>query len=112
MINSPKTIGIRKAGNTRAAVLHIAKEWGVKTTERALSIDELVDAAKNGSLKEMFGSGTAAIIAPVKKFCYQGREYQVADGTTGELSGRLYRYMLDLQYGRIDDPHGWREKIL
>ncbi len=111
LITSPLT-GSILPGNTRDAVISIAKEWGVKVVERKISIDEVVEANNDGSLKEVFGSGTAAIIAPVKQFCYQDKEYQVGDGTTGELAARLYQYILDLQYGRADDPHGWRERII
>lgn len=110
LVTSPLT-GSILPGNTRGAVLHLAREWGVNVSERKLSIDEVVEAADSGALKEVFGSGTAAIIAPVKKFAYKGKEYQVADGTTGELAARLYRTILDLQYAKIDDPYGWREKI-
>lgn len=111
LITSPLT-GSILPGNTRNAVIQIAKEWGVKVVERKLAIDEIVEANNNGSLKEVFGSGTAAIIAPVKQFFYQENSHQVADGNTGELSARLYEYILDLQYGRAEDPFNWREQIL
>lgn len=111
LITSPLT-GSILPGNTRDAVLSIAKSWGIRVIERKISIDEIVEANQNGTLKEMFGCGTAAIIAPVKKFFYHDQDYQVADGKTGELAARLYKYILDLQYGRIDDPHGWRVRVL
>ncbi len=110
LITSPLT-GSILSGNTRDAVIQIAKGWGVNVVERRLTIDEIAEANNKGQLKEVFGCGTAAIIAPVKKFFYKEKEYQVADGQTGELAGRLYKYILDLQYARIEDPHGWRERI-
>ncbi|HAA58605.1 MAG TPA: branched chain amino acid aminotransferase, partial [Myxococcales bacterium] len=110
LITSPLT-GSILPGVTRDSVLQLAKEWGVHVSERLLSIDEVVEAAKDGSLKEIFGCGTAAIIAPVKQFVYQGETYQVADGGTGELSARLYKTILDIQYGRTAGPEGWVERI-
>ncbi len=110
LITSPLT-GSILPGITRDSVIELAKLWGIKVVERMLSIDEVIEAQKNGSLKEVFGCGTAAIISPVKKFIYKGVEYDVADGGTGELSAKLYKYILDLQYGRIEDKLGWIEKI-
>ena len=110
LITSPLT-GSILGGVTRNSVIEIAKHWGLSVVERRLTIDEVVEAAKNGSLKEVFGSGTAAIIAPVSKFMYQGEEYQIGDGRTGELSNKLYHFILDLQYAKTEDPFGWREKI-
>jgi branched-chain amino acid aminotransferase len=110
LITSPLT-GSILPGNTRAAVIHLAKEWGTPVVERKLSIDEVVETAKSGELQEVFGCGTAAIIAPVKQLSYQDQEYQVGTGETGELAGKLYRYILDIQYAKLDDPYGWREKI-
>jgi branched-chain amino acid aminotransferase len=110
LITSPLT-GSILPGVTRDSVMQIARTWGVKVNERMLSIDEVMQAAERGSLKEVFGAGTAAIIAPVKKFHYKDKDIQVGDGKTGELSARLYRYILDLQYARIPDPFGWRTKI-
>lgn len=110
LITSPLT-GSILPGVTRDSVLHLARAWGLKVVERMLSIDEVIDAAQDGSLKEIFGCGTAAIVAPVKKFIYQDQEFQVTDGRTGELAAKLYRTILDIQYARAEDPYGWREKI-
>ena len=111
VITSPLT-GTILPGVTRDSVIHILKEWGVKVTERRISIDEVLEAIDKKTLIEVFGSGTAAIISPVKSFYYRGKDYQVADGKTGELSAKLYRYLLDLQYGKIEDPFGWRTKVV
>ncbi len=111
VITSPLT-GTILPGVTRDSVIQILRKWGVKVVERKLSIDEVIQAIKDKTLREVFGSGTAAIISPVKSFYYRGEDYQVADGKTGELSAKLYRYLLDLQYGKIEDPFGWRVKVV
>lgn len=98
-------------GITRDSVIRIVREWGITVTERSLAIDEVVEAAGNGSLKEAFGTGTAAIISPVGQISYQGKDYVVAEGKMGELSQKLYDEIVALQYGQKPDPYGWVERI-
>lgn len=98
-------------GITRDSVIQILRKWGVPVVERKFSIDEVISAQKSGALKEVFGTGTAAIISPVATIHYQGQNFTVADGKTGKLSQRLYDYLLDLQYGKQPDPFGWVERI-
>jgi branched-chain amino acid aminotransferase, group II len=77
-------------GVTRNSVLHLCTNWGMKVSERRLTIDEVIAAQKDGSLQEAFGTGTAAVISPVGRIAYQGQEYQVGDGGTGQLSHKLF----------------------
>jgi branched-chain amino acid aminotransferase len=110
VITAPLT-GSILPGITRDSVIHIVKDWGMKMTERLLSIDEAITAAKDGRLKEAFGTGTAAVISPVGQITYKGEDHIVAGGKMGELSQRLYNEIVDIQYGEKDDPYGWRERI-
>lgn len=111
VLTSPLT-GSILPGVTRDSVLNILKHWGdYKVVERKVDINEVVEAAEKGTLKEAFGTGTAAIISPVGRFHYNNKTYRVGDGMTGELSQKLYDYILDLQYGRQEDPFGWVERI-
>jgi branched-chain amino acid aminotransferase len=98
-------------GITRDSVLHIVKEWGLKVTERSLTIDEVLSAASGGSLKEAFGTGTAAVISPVGQITFKDKDYIVADGSMGELSQKLYNEIVGIQYGEKPDPYGWVERI-
>ncbi len=98
-------------GITRDSVIHILRDWGVKVSERPLAIEEVTAAAENGSLKEAFGAGTAAVISPVGQLTYKGRDYPVAGGKMGELSQRLYDEIVAIQYAEKDDPYGWRIPI-
>jgi len=59
-------------GITRKSILEIAKDLGIKTEVRKITVKEVVEAAKDGSLKEMFGAGTAAVISPIAGFGYRG----------------------------------------
>ncbi len=110
VVTSPLT-GSILPGITRDSVIELLKKWGVKITERLFTIDEVIAGLADGTVTEVFGSGTAAIISPVKAISYQGREHQVADGTTGALSQKLYDTILALQYGEQEDPFGWVERI-
>jgi branched-chain amino acid aminotransferase len=98
-------------GVTRGSVIEIIKEWGIKVSERNLSIEKVVEAARNGTLKEAFGTGTAAVISPVGQITYKGEDHIVAGGKMGDLSQKLYDEIVALQYGEKADPHGWVERI-
>ena len=110
VITSPLT-GSILPGITRDSVLQILRTWGLNVNERLLAIDEVVEAAQGGRLKEVFGTGTAAIISPVGEVHYKDRTFAVADGKTGPLSQKLYDHILAIQYGRQEDPYGWVERI-
>ena len=109
-VTSPLT-GSILPGVTRDTVLELLRTWGHRVSEREISIDEVREAAEKGTLREVFGTGTAAVISPVGSFHYQGTTYRVADGKTGVLSQKLYDHILATQYGRESDPHGWTERI-
>lgn len=99
------------AGVTRNSVIQLVKDWGMNLQERALSIDEVIDAARDGRLKEAFGTGTAAVISPVGQITYRGEDNIVAGGKMGDLSQRLYNEIIAIQYREKPDPHGWVERI-
>ena len=98
-------------GITRNSSIQLLKSWGMKVSEKALSIDEVISAAKDGRLNEAFGTGTAAVISPVGQITYKGEDYIVAGGKMGHLSQKLYDEIVGIQYGKKDDPFGWRVKI-
>ncbi len=99
------------AGVTRLSVLALLRDWGVKVTERRLSIDEIRAAQENGTLREIFGTGTAAVISPVGELGFESGPMTVGDGKTGDLAIRLRAAILDIQYGRVQDRFGWMREI-
>jgi len=108
---TPPLEGTILPGVTRDSVLTLARSWGIKVSERLISIEEVVEGCKSGAVKEIFASGTAAVISPVGEIGYQGAVLQVADGGTGELSQTLYGELTGIQYGRREDPFGWQVRI-
>lgn len=111
VITAPLT-GSILPGITRDSAIQILKDWGKDVTERSLSIDEVIEAANNGRLKEAFGTGTAAVISPVGQITYKGIDHIVSDGKMGALSLKLYNEIVSLQYGEKGDSHGWVERIV
>ncbi|BAO56554.1 branched-chain amino acid aminotransferase [Nonlabens marinus] len=97
-------------GVTRRSVIQLAKDMGIEVEERRVSINEINEAARAGELKEMFGSGTAAVIVPIKG--YKHLEF-VHELPTMEHSyaERFKKELNDIQYNRTEDPHQWRVKI-
>jgi len=110
IVTAPLTGSVLR-GITRDSVIRLAGDWGLKVSERMVSIHEILDAAKSGKLKEAFGTGTAAVISPVGYITYKGQDYTVAGGKMGDLSQRLYDEIIGIQFGEKKDMHGWRVKI-
>jgi|Deesub1362A_J573_1020465.scaffolds.fasta_scaffold10387_2 branched-chain amino acid aminotransferase len=109
---TPPLTGSILPGVTRDSVLTLCRHWGLKTSERRITIDEVLAAQADGTLEEVFATGTAAVISPVGSLTYQGKEYQVADGGIGQLSRRLYDELTGIQWGTKPDPFGWRVKVV
>ncbi len=108
---TPPLGGTILPGITRDSVIKMAKYRGVKVSERPLSMDEIIDAQKSGTLRESFASGTAAVVSPVGHIYYEGQEYLINQGKAGELAEKLYKEILQIQYGEAEDPFGWRIKL-
>jgi branched-chain amino acid aminotransferase len=95
-------------GVTRNSIITLCKDLGLTVEERLISIDELLQAAENGSLKEIFGTGTAVVISPVNKLRYKEKELTVGTGEIGGTTRRLYDTLTAIQRGEAEDKHGWR----
>lgn len=106
-IVTPALSGSILPGITRNSVITLCKDWGLEVEERKISVDELIEAQKTGKLEECFGSGTAAVISPVGTLRYKDDVMQIGDGTTGELSQKLYDAVTGIQNGTKEDKFGW-----
>ena len=81
--------------------------WGIKVTERKISIEELAEAYKAGALKEAFGTGTAAVISPIGELAWGETVMKLTDGKIGGLSQKLYDEITGIQRCEKSDPFGW-----
>ena len=110
-IVTPALTGSILPGITRKSCLEVLRSKGYKVSERLISVDELVDAMKSGKLEEAWGTGTAAVVSPIGKLCYQDTEYEVNGGKIGAVTQELYDTLTGIQWGKVEDSFGWVYKI-
>ncbi|MBU5331914.1 branched-chain amino acid aminotransferase [Anaerocolumna aminovalerica] len=108
---TPQLNGSILPGVTRDSVINLCKAWGLPVEERKISIDEIYEAYKNGKLEEIFGTGTAAVISPVKELRWENHIMQVGDGQIGEYSQKFYDTITGLQLGKIQDTFNWTVEV-
>ena len=108
---TPELVGSILPGITRKSSIELLRAHGYKVSERRVSIDEVIEAQKNGKLNEAFGTGTAAVISPVGMMEYKGTDYVVNGGEMGEITKWLYDTITGIQTGRLPDPFGWVVKL-
>ena len=110
-IVTPMLNGSILPGITRDSVMTLARDMGIPVEERRVAIAEVFDAADNGKLEEAFGTGTAAVVSPVKELRMEDKVVKIGDGTIGETTQKLYDTLTGIQYGRLPDTHNWIVKI-
>ena len=98
-------------GVTRASCIDLCRHWGLEVEERRISVDELVAAAKDGSLEECWGSGTAAVISPVGHLRFEDSVMQIGGGGIGPVSQKLYDTVTGIQTGKLEDTLGWTVRV-
>lgn len=106
-IVTPMLNGSILPGVTRASVIDVCKAWGYEVEERRVSAQEVYEAAKNGTLEEVFGSGTAAVISPVGTLKFGDEIFDINGGNIGETSQRIYDEITGIQTGKVEDKFGW-----
>jgi branched-chain amino acid aminotransferase len=104
---TPSLSGTILPGITRASVIQIANDWGYSVNERQVSITEVIEGIKSGKVLEIFGCGTAAIIAPVGLLHYKGVPHEVSAGKIGVLTQKLFHELTGIQCGERPDPYDW-----
>ena len=106
-IVTPSTTGTILKGITRMTLIDLLKAEGKIVEERRISIDEVTKAFDNGELLEIFGSGTAAVVANVKEFSYKDKLYTLSDPTTHATANGLRDTINGLRSGDLEDVHNW-----
>ena len=98
-------------GVTKRSVVEIAQHWGVEVEERKVTVAEIIEAAKDGSLEDAFGAGTAATIATIAKICYRGEVYDLPPVESRTISNKIKNYLSDVKTGKVEDTMNWCLKV-
>jgi branched-chain amino acid aminotransferase len=110
-IVTPELTGTILEGVTRASILELASDLGHKVEERQVSIEEWRDGVASGEISEVFACGTAAVITPLGRLAWDGGELSMGD-EPGSVTTTLRQALLDIQYGRAEDTHGWLHRVV
>ncbi len=97
-------------GITRKSIIDIAKDEGIKVEIRKITVKEVVNAAKDGSLKEMFGAGTAAVISPISSFGFKDQDFDLPE-LENSYALLLKKRITDIQTNKSEDKFGWRYNV-
>ena len=111
---TPELTGSILEGVTRSSVLELGKELGLTVEERRVPIQEGKDGAASGEIAEIFACGTAAVITPVGEMRWDGGscDHRRAGEDIGEVTSTIRTRLLDIQYGRTEDTHGWMTRLV
>ena len=104
---TPALSGSILAGITRDSVLTLAPDLGYRVGEEQLDIEQVLADIESGEISEVFGCGTAAVISPVGRLHYRGRDYTINDNRAGPVARELYQALTAIQYGQAEDTYGW-----
>jgi branched-chain amino acid aminotransferase len=111
LIVTPELTGTILEGITREAIMALATELGHKIEERRIDIDEWRSGVVSGRIAEVFACGTAAVVTPVGSLKWRGGALEVGGGAAGPVTSRIRQQLLDIQYGRAKDTHGWLHQV-
>lgn len=98
-------------GVTRDSIITLAQDLGMKVEQRPLSMKELRAAHQRGELKEVFGTGTAAVVSPVGELAFGGEKLPINKGEPGPVGLKIFEELSGIQRGTRPDRHGWLKSI-
>ena len=110
-IYTAATVGTVLPGITRMSCIELLRDWGYTVNEGRLAIADVMAAARDGKLEEVFGTGTAAVISPVGELVYEGESAHINGGQIGPVTQKLYDTLTGIQWGRLPDDRGWTQEI-
>jgi branched-chain amino acid aminotransferase len=105
-------LGTILPGITRDSIIALAKDAGTTVREEPYTVEQWRADAKSGKLKEAFACGTAAVISPIGKVCSTSGDFLISGGAAGPVAMGMRKTLVDIQYGRVADPHDWIRKVL
>jgi branched-chain amino acid aminotransferase len=109
---TPELTGTILEGVTRDSIVELLRDAGHEVVERRVDIDEWRSGAASGRIREVFACGTAAVVTPIGRLVSPDGELVMGDGGTGNVTAAVRSRLLDLQYGRAADPHGWMHRLV
>ena len=98
-------------GVTRRSIIELLKDWGYEVIEGKLAIADVMKAAEEGKLEEVFGTVTAAVVSPVKELDWEGKVANISGGKIGPLTQKLYDTLTGIQWGKLEDKYGWTTPV-
>lgn len=108
---TPALSGSILDGITRNSVIQLLEEQNIRVVERAVSIQEVYDAYREGTLEEAFGTGTAAVISPIGELHWQDKTITLADSVGNPVWKQLYDKLTGIQCGIVEDTFGWTLEV-
>ena len=110
---TPQLTGSILEGVTRSSVLELSKELGLEPREERIEIAQWKDGVRSGDIAEVFACGTAAVVTPVGELRWEGGSVPSTAGEGGgEVTRAIRERLLDIQYGRVEDTHGWLTRLV
>ena len=107
---TPELNGSILEGVTRDSIIVLAQDLGLKVDERRVAVEEWRDGVASGQITEVFACGTAAVVTTIGALRWDGGEVR-AEPDAGEVASSIRARLLDIQYGRAEDPHGWMHRV-
>lgn len=108
---TPALNGSILPGITRDSMIQLLKAKKIAVEERRISINEIVEAYRNGALEEAFGTGTAAVISPIGELKWLDEKIIINYGEIGEVTQMLYDTLIGIQNGSLKDEFSWTIKL-
>jgi branched-chain amino acid aminotransferase len=110
-IATPALSGSILPGITRDSVLKLVPDLGYTVSEERIDVNTVLDDLRSGRISEVFAMGTAAVIAPIGRFGFDGGDVVVNNFVAGPVATHLFKALTDIQYGRVADPYGWTQVV-
>ncbi len=110
-IETPRLSGTILEGITRHSLITLLEEDDLKVVERDISLAEVREGMEGGEIAEVFACGTAAVVTPVGRLKSPTFDVTVGGGEAGEVTMAVRKRLMDIQYGRADDPYGWMRRV-
>lgn len=110
-LRTPPLGGTILPGITRASLITLARDAGLRVIEQPYAIEQARADAEAGRLIEAFACGTAAVVSPIGSMTLDGATFTIGSGGPGQTTERLRKALVDIQLGLAADPHGWHVPI-